>query len=294
MDPFEQHDQENLERRLREAFAAKALQISDADLDRDREDEFATALSNRRRSRPVTRLFAAIGAAAAAVAIVVVTVAGLHGGDKHEVVNGLPPAITTSSASTTSSTTASTTTTTQGSTEVTRTPALNRPGTRSSRRTSAIRPTEASTSTSSAPSSSSTIPSSPKHTTSSSSSTLTSASTASALSSASHEPPAIPPGLPQAGQLSDRAYTGAVPLNDPSGGPKRMLSMPSETSWQRTAQDGGSLTVRLTYLSTDIEAYWRQTLPAEGWIQQGSGWRFPGTSYTVSPITDKGSFTVTW
>lgn len=290
MDPSEQHDQEDLERRLREAFAAKALQISHADLDRDREDEFATALSNRRRSRPVTRLFAGIGAAAAAAAIVVVTVTGLHGGDKHEVVNGLPPAITTSSASTTTSTT----TTTQRSTEVTRTPAFNRPGTRSSRRTSAIRPPEASTSTSSAPSSSSTIPSSPKHTTSSSSSTLTSASTASALSSASHEPPAIPPGLPQAGQLSDRAYTGAVPLNDPSGGPKRMLSMPSETSWQRTAQDGGSLTVRLTYLSTDIEAYWRQTLPGEGWVQQGSGWSFPGTSYSVSPITDKGSFTVTW
>ena len=81
------------------------------------------------------------------------------------------------------------------------------------------------------------------------------------------------PGLPQAGPLGDQDYTGAVPLKDPSGGTPRMLSMPSDLTWQRTAESGNSLTVRITYLPVDIEAYWRQTLPGEGWVQDGTGWR---------------------
>lgn len=101
-------------------------------------------------------------------------------------------------------------------------------------------------------------------------------------------------GLPQAGTLGDQDYTGAVPLKDPSGGATRMLAMPSDLTWQRTSEGGSSLTVRITYLPTDIDAYWQQTLPGEGWVQNGAGWIYPGTSYTVSPITDKGSFTVTW
>lgn len=100
--------------------------------------------------------------------------------------------------------------------------------------------------------------------------------------------------LPQSRPLGDQEYTGAVPLEDPSDGTTRMLSMPSDTTWKRTAEGGNSLTVRITYLPTDIEAYWRQALPGEGWVENGSGWSYPGTSYTVSAITDKGSFTVTW
>lgn len=73
-----------------------------------------------------------------------------------------------------------------------------------------------------------------------------------------------------------------------------MLAMPSDLTWQRTAEGDNSLTVRITYLPTDIEAYWRETLPGEGWVENGSGWSYPGTSYTVSAISDKGGFTVTW
>lgn len=289
MDPSEQHDQEDMERRLRDAFAAKALRISDADLDREREDEVAAVLSSRRRTSPATRIFAGIGAAAAAAAIVVATVVGLHNGNR-EVVNGLPPAISTSSASTT----ANTTTSTQGPTELTRTPALNQPATPGGGRATTLAPSGTSTASSSAPSSKSTAPSSALHTALSGPSSPTAHSSTSTSSAAAHQPPAMSPGLAQAGPLGDQEYTGAVPLEDPSGGEPRMLSMPSDLTWQRTAESGNSLTVRITYLPTDIEAYWRRTLSAEGWVQNGSGWSYPGTSYTVSPITDKGGFTVTW
>ncbi|MFC6704330.1 hypothetical protein [Flexivirga alba] len=285
MNPSEQHDQDDLERRLRDAFAAKALQISDADLDRDREDDVAATLSSRRRSSPASRIFAGVGAAAAAAAIVVVTVVGLHNDGKHEVVNGLQPATTTSS----SSTTPSTTTSTQEPTGAGKPSALNQPGTPGN-----DHPTTGASTASSTPSSETTSSLSPNRTALSGSSTVTSNSSTSSLSAESHEPPAMSAGLPQSGRLGDQEYTGAVPLKDPSGGKTRMLAMPSDTTWQRTAEGGSSLTVRITYLPTDIEAYWRKTLPGEGWIENGSGWSYPSTSYTVSAITDKGSFTVTW
>lgn len=289
MNPSEQHDQD-LERRLRDAFAAKALQVSDADLDREREDEVAAALSNQRRSRPTTRLFAGIGAAAAAAAIVGVTVIGLHNGGQHQVVDGLPPASTTASSSTSpSSATPSSPSSSSGGLK---TP-LRHPAYQSKSRPTTL-PTPGSSSTSSAPSSETTAPPSTKHSAQSGPSTTLSGPSSPGFSAAGRQPPAISPGLPQAGPLGDQDYTGAVPLEDPSGGKTRMLSMPAGTSWQRTAQGDGSLTVRLTNLPTDIEAYWRQTLPGEGWVQNGSGWSYPGTSYTVSPITDKGSFTVSW
>lgn len=285
MNPSEQHSEEDLERRLRDAFAAKALQISDADLDRDREDEVAAVLSSRRRSSPATRIVAGIGAAAAAAAIVVVTVVGFHNGNR-EVVDGLPPAISTSSSGTTTST--------QEPTELTRTPALHQPATPGNGRTTALPPSGTSTAGSSAPSSKSTAPSNALHPALSGPLSPSAHSSTSTSSAAAHQPPAMSPGLAQAGPLGDQEYTGAVPLEDPSGGEPRMLSMPSDLTWQRTAESGNSLTVRITYLPTDIEAYWRRTLPAEGWVQRGSGWSFPGTPYTVSPITDKGGFTVTW
>ena len=285
MNPSDPHGQEDLERRLRDAFAAKALQISDGDLDRDREDEVAAILSTRRRSSAATRIFAGVGAAAAAAAIVVVTVLGLHGGGKHEVVNGLQPA--TSSSSTTSSTMTSP----PGPTG--KPSALNQPATPDNHRNTGLPSTGVNTANS-APSSETTTSSSPNTTANSGSSTVTGNSSTPGLSAASHQPPAMSAGLPQSTRLSEQEYTGAVPLKDPSGGAPRMLAMPSDTTWQRTAEHGNSLTVRITYLPTDIEAYWRKTLPGEGWVENGSGWSYPGTSYTVSAITDKGSFTVTW
>lgn len=289
MSPSERHDQD-LERRLRDAFAAKALQVSDADLDQGREDEVAAALSNQHHPRPATRLFAGIGAAAAAAAIVGITVVGLHNGGRHEVVDGLPPASTTASSSTSpSSTTPSSPSSSAGGLETPlRHPAYQRKG-----RPTTL-PTPDGSSTSSTRSSETTPPSSTSHSAASGPSTAFSESSSPGFSAAAHQPPTISPGLPQAGPLGDQDYTGAVPLKDPSGGTTRMLSMPSGTTWQRTAERGNSLTVRLTNLPTDIEAYWRQTLPGEGWVPNGAGWSYPGTSYTVSPITDKGSFTVTW
>lgn len=294
MDPSEQHDNtDDLERRLRAAFTAKALQISDADLDHDREDEVAAALSSQHRRHPGTRWFAGIGAAAAAAAIAGVTFVGLHGDDQRQVVNGLPPASTTASSSTSPS--GATTSSPSSSSGGLETP-LRHPAYQSKGPTTTL-PTSGDSTASSAPRSETTTPPEATRTAmSGGSSTMStpSSSADSSMSIAAHQPPAMPSGLPQSKALDDREYVGAVPLDDPSGGAKRMLSMPSETSWQRTAQGSNSLTVRLTYLPTDIEAYWRQTLPGQGWVADGAGWKFPGTSYAVSPINDKGSFTVTW
>jgi hypothetical protein len=290
MNPSEQHDQDDLERRLRDAFAAKALQVSDADLDRDREDEFAAALSSRRRTSPVTRLFAGIGAAAAAAAIVGVTVVGLHDDGKHEVVDGLPPAVTTTSSGTTASTTTSPTARTGNS----KTPAVNKPATPGGDLNTKLPSSGPGTAVSSAPKSATSAAGGDEPSARSGPSTAENNSTSSRLSATADQPPAISSSLPQAGTLGDEEYTGAVPLKDPSGGTARMLAMPSDLTWQRTAETGNSLTVRITYLPTDVEAYWQQTLPGEGWVKNGSGWSYPGTSYTVSAISDKGSFTVTW
>lgn len=104
----------------------------------------------------------------------------------------------------------------------------------------------------------------------------------------------MPAGLPQAGPLGSGKYAGPVPITDSSGGPTRMLSMPDGTQWEVLSRSDTSLTVRITDLPTDIEAYWAKTLPGLGWAQAGGGWHFPKTSYAVSAISDKGSFTVSW
>lgn len=73
------------------------------------------------------------------------------------------------------------------------------------------------------------------------------------------------------------------------------MPVPEGLTWEVTAETDRTRTVRITYLPTDIEQYWRDTLPAEGWQESADhGWTIPGTAYAVSPITDKGSFTVTW
>jgi len=71
--------------------------------------------------------------------------------------------------------------------------------------------------------------------------------------------------------------------------------MPDGLTWEVTAETDHSRTVRITYLPTDIEQYWSDTLPSQGWQQlEDGGWTVPDTAYAVSPITDKGSFTVSW
>lgn len=304
MTPSEQHDHEELERRLRDAFAAKALGISDADLDHDREDDVAAALARQAKTHPATRWFAGIGSAAAAAAIIAIAFVGLHDNGQRQVVDGLPPAVT-SSASATASDSHSSAVTSQSPTSSGPQPTSGarqpaRPGNASS-----TSPSSGTTPTSGgSPTVSGSTASSDQRRTALSggsagsplrtSEPTTPPATASASASAAQQPPAMPGSLPQSRPLTDQEYAGAVPLDDPSGGPKRELSMPSDTKWQRTASDSNSLTVRITYLSTDIEAYWRQTLPGQGWVQSGGGWSFPGTGYTVSAISDKGSFTVTW
>lgn len=301
MAPSEHDDStEDLERRLREAFSAKALQISDADLDHDREAEVVAALHGQDRKHPAARWFAGIGSAAAAAAIIGVAFVGLHDSGQQQVIDGLPPALTSSSSAATSSS-SSTTTSTQTS-SATSWPSASTSG--SSTIPSAMSSTQSQSSTATTEPSDSTSGSSESSDSSDQDRTMTSEGSATAaapsggtapsMKLAVRRPPALPGGLPQAGALGDQEYAGAIPLDDPSGGPKRELAMPSGVKWQRTAQSGNSLTVRITDLPTGIEAYWQQTLPGQGWVASGSGWTFPDTGYTVSPITDKGSFTVTW
>lgn len=289
MNPSDPHDPAELERRLRDAFAAKALQVSDADLDPAREAEVVAVLEAQRRRHPATRWFAGIGSAAAAAAIIGVALVGLHDGNTRQVVNGLPPAVTTTSSSPGSSTVTGPSSSSTGELG----PDLQQPATPGNGRTSTLSSVGSSGGQSTVPTSDASTSPDVNRTALSHGSTGGSAQS-SLHTSAAQLPPAMPSELPQSGSLGDQDYTGAVPLVDPSGGPARMLSMPSDLTWQRTAHTDHTLTVRITYLPTDIEAYWRGTLPAQGWVADGAGWKFPGTSYAVSPISDKGSFTVTW
>ncbi|WP_446666008.1 hypothetical protein [Flexivirga sp. B27] len=292
-------DTTDLERRLREAFSAKALQISDADLDREREEEVVAALSEQRRGHRATRWFAGVGAAAAAAAIVGITFVGLQDSGHPEIIDGLPPASTTSSPATASGNSPATSSSTSPtSAPQTATGKTMRPNQQSGAQPS-LPQSSAATGPSTAPSSAtgSTAPSSSAMsgaTGPTASSSPPSRASSESMTLTARQPPMLPAGLPQASPLGDQEYVGAVPLRDPSGGSLRELSMPSGTKWERTAESGNSLTVRITDLPTDIEAYWQQTLPGQGWVRSGGGWSFPHTGYTVSAITDKGSFTVTW
>ena len=59
---------DELERRLREAFAAKAHQVSPDDLDSGREAEFTERLTELSTARRKRRIFAGVGIVAAAAA----------------------------------------------------------------------------------------------------------------------------------------------------------------------------------------------------------------------------------
>lgn len=272
-------DNDDLERRLREAFAARAGQIEQHDLDLDREHAIAARLQAPSGPSRTRRIFTGAGILAAAAAVAGVVTLAIHPTDRHQPVNALR--LTATATSTTS--------------------------------TIGIRPTQSSTMQSTASAASAHVARPSSHlstgdqplTSSAGASSTNSPRTAighgvpsgasSATTTATPLPPALPTGLPQSGTLGDGEYTGPVPLAAAgSSDGSRMLAMPDGTKWQVTARAERSMTVRLTYLSADIEAYWTATLPAQGWQRTDGGWSFPGTPYAVSAITDKGSFTVSW
>lgn len=278
---------DELERRLRDAFAAKAHQVSPDDLDSGREAEFAdrlAALSTARRKR---RIFAGVGiGAAAAAAAGIVALAILP--DNQAPTNAAGHSTTTFS-STANSTAGSAASGGQGAAgptpRATRSP-LGEPSRSSGMSQQSGPSTPASTS-------------SPASSTSAATSERTALSdggpTASGQSSEPTEPPALPTGLPQAGSVDGgTTYAGPVPLPDPSGGADRMLALPDGTKWQVEQQGDTSMSIQVTFQPTDISAYWTDTLPSDGWTQAGDGWQFPGSSYTVGAISKSGKFTVSW
>jgi hypothetical protein len=277
---------DELERRLRDAFAAKAHQVTPDDLDADREAEFAdrlTVLSAAQRKR---RIFAGVGiVAAAAAAAGIVALAVLP--DHQRPVNAAQQ-LSSSSASKTSAASA---VTSGGSSAGGRAPQAAQPS--SGRSSNSVGMTQLSgqptLSTTATPGSSASSAASDRSALSESAPNITSHSTAPA------EPPTLPSGLPQAGSVNGgTTYAGPVPLPDQSGGADRMLNLPDGTKWQVAAQDDHSMTVHLTFQPTDVAAYWTSTLPADGWTRAGDGWQFPDSSYTVGAIDDSGTFTVTW
>jgi hypothetical protein len=286
-----QPDNHDLERRLRDAFAARAEQIQQHDLDVDREVDLAERLRAPSGPSRTRKIFAGAGILAAAAAVAgVIALAIQPSGQRPS--NALRPATTASVTRTVGP--GPTIATTPTSSPSRATPHVVQPPAQLSTTTP---PPATSTTSTATP----TVPTTPTThraaTTTARNQTSTSSSPTSSTTTNVPLPPAMPPGLPQSGSLGAGEYTGPVPLADTGHG-TRMLSMPEGTKWQVTSQADGSMTIRLTYLSTDIDAYWRATLPAQGWRPDAqfetSGWSFPGTMYAVSAITDKGSFTVTW
>lgn len=274
-------DNDELERRLRAAFAARAEQIGPHDIDTDREDavaEMLRASSTPSRTRRVVAGVGILAAAAAAIGVVALAIRPTP----HATDAARP--LTSVSASSTIGVAPPEQTATSSRSNQTPDVVQGPPG--QPLTTIAPPPTSSATSTT-------TPPATTTSTTPPATETTHSALSASGGSTSTALPPALPSGLPQSGELGDGEYAGAVPLADTGGG-TRMLSMPDDLRWEVTSRDDHSMTVRITYLPTDIEAYWRDTLPAQGWQQADGGWSFPDTAYAVSPITDKGSFTVSW
>lgn len=256
-----QHPDDELERRLRAAFAARAEQIGPHDLDTDREDTVAELLSRPSPPSRVRRVVAGTGILAAAAAAVGVVALAIQPSQQHTT-NALQP---TTTSSTSSVITAAPPKPTTASSAAQETPLVGRmtPDQQVSTRSHPLTSTTTTTST-------------PTRT--------SAATTRTGLSS--NESQASMSAL-----STGRQYSGAVPLDD--GG--RTLAMPDDLTWEATTRTAHSVTIRMTYLPVDIEAYWRRHLPAQGWQQtDAGGWAVPGTAYAVSPITDKGSFTVTW
>ncbi|RNI20694.1 hypothetical protein [Flexivirga caeni] len=262
----QQDGHDDLEHLLRAAFAAKADGIGPGDLDIDREEFVARQLARRPGASRTRRVVAGVGILAAAAATVGVVSLALRPTQQGEPVGALAP-VSTSRAVGPPTASATPTHTSSAAEHRGAAPHVQqfsdgRPLSTASGRTL--------TGTGVAPSS----------------------RTASGTSGTAL-PPTLSPTLPQNGTLNSGPYTGPVPLGDTGHG-IRMLAMPDGTTWEVVARTGSSLTLRITYLPTDIEAYWSASLPGEGWQQSAEGWQFPGTAYAVSALDDKATFTVTW
>lgn len=269
------HD--DLERRLREAFAAKADRIGPDDLDLDREEAVAEQLRAMSAPHRGRRIVAGVGILAAAAAAVGVVALAIHPIDQQATNAGRP------------ATTAATSTIGPGSSTGAPSSPAGTDAVPDGTRTSAQQPLN--TGAGSSQGSSAMSPATPGGAATGHDHSPLSGSSIPATETL---PPTMPTGLPQDGTLGTGEYAGAIPLASTDGGVTRMLSMPDATKWQVTSRADRSMTVRITYLSTDLEAYWSRTLPSQGWRPTATGWHFPGTAYDVSPITDKGSFTVSW
>ncbi|MBB2893147.1 hypothetical protein [Flexivirga oryzae] len=262
------HDDDDLERRLRAAFTAKAEQIGPHDLDTDREDAVAALLREPARPGRVRKVVSGIGILAAAAAAVGVVALAIHPSQQHTT-TALHPVTTAASTGVVS---VAPPTQTTPSTTAGETPHMgqatpdNQVGTQSQPLTTTTTTTTSTSTTTTPPSSSTTR-------------TALSAGGTQGSSSSSTSSSSTP---------TDRS--GAIPLDG-----QRTVPVPEGLTWEVTAETDRTRTVRITYLPTDIEAWWGTHLPAQGWEESADhGWTIPGTAYAVSPITDKGSFTVTW
>src|SRR5579875_625626 len=193
----EPDNHDDLERRLREAFAARAEQIEQHDLDLDREHAVAGLLQSPSGPSRTRKIFTGAGMLAAAAAVAGVVTLAIHPTDRHQPTNALRPA--TASSATTTIGIGPTHALTVTSTASKASPHVAR---RSGQLSAPSRPLTSSTTASST--------NTPRTTTghgvpsSSSSSTTTTPQL----------PPTMPPGLPQSGALGDGEYTGPVPLAD--------------------------------------------------------------------------------
>jgi len=259
-----QHPDDDLERRLRAAFAAKAEQVGPHDLDTDREDAVAELLSRPSTPSRVRRVITGAGILAAAAAAVGVVALAIQPSQQHTT-NALHPA-TTSSTSAVLSIAPPQPTTSAGPAKETPHVGQATPGRQVSTRSQPLTTT--------------TTP------------TTTSTTTTQPRVATTHSAPAssVTQTSPRTTLSTGHEYAGPVPLGD-----ARTLAMPQDLTWEVTTRTEHSMTVRITYLPQDIEAYWATTLPGDGWQKSDAGgWLVPGSAYAVSPITDKGSLTVTW
>ncbi|WP_265445306.1 hypothetical protein [Flexivirga meconopsidis] len=280
------HD--DLERRLREAFEAKASQVTPESLDRDRESDFerqlATTAARRGPRRGVLAGAGLLAAAAAAAGVLALTI---QPDDNGRVVDAARTV--TQSSSVTAPTSAPTA---SGSTGMTQ-------PTQGTQRTAQPGPQQPQGSTTTAPSPDRATPtttqSAPSPTTSSAepspSSEPVSPSAAGStpdrsiqLAPRAAAPPLMSSDLPQASGLApDVTYDGPVPLFatlEDGSGATYSIPMPAGTKW--LVINGSGPRYRILSAPSSIADYWAAALPGQGWVQSGAGWTFPGTSYTVS------------
>ncbi|NNG38685.1 hypothetical protein HJ588_05270 [Flexivirga sp. ID2601S] len=276
------HD--DLERRLRDAFEAKASQITPDSLDRDRELEFEQHLRvTPLRRGPRRGVLAGAGLLAAAAAAAGVLAITFHPGDNGRVVDAARTV--TQSTGTTSPSAPSGSPTSAPPATATSNPlpvGPQRP-TGQATRTTAPQPSQTAQSTAPSAAPSSEQPSSAAETVNPSAA-APSPNLSIQRAPRTSAPPLMSSGLPQAAGLTTTdTYYGPIPLfaTLPDGsGATYNIPMPDGAEWQLVANAGPRY--RVLASAGSVADYWAQTLPGQGWVQSGAGWTFPGTPYTVS------------